>query len=816
MKRITGLLLALILLVGILPGQVRAIHEYPADAAVVYDGNAMAPFQNRTREEIGQKYAAALNANPAYGDRPTWYDRMPSLSAPYDQGKLSQAAADEMNAMTNYYRWLVGTQAMTGLSGNHDDLQKGALIRNWDFGHDVDVSKKPDDMDLSLWNEGANVAHNIIVMGAKPRNAIEAWLAEGYNASSAQWGTIGHRWCLLANAHSGMDFGYCGSVGIGRFLQNDTMTWGSNAFAAYPAPGWMPSSQINSKQSAWTVELNSGKLTYDKVADLTVTVTDLSGGSSYTCTSGNGKLRVDPYIYDRGTICFVQPAASGTCYAPGSSYRVVMTGLKDAATGKAASITYVVNFFDVTSYTPSAVKTVTAPGGWTQVTVANTENNADRLAQIAAILPQEMKLTNEAGYSALVQIASPWVLDRANACWKTSVDPADLPPQFLDPNGALQEITIPYVSWSYTGHLTIQPTNPKVDTPVVFRLWRYVSNTTKADVYQVVPAGETWKGIKRFDRSSDNFFLESDSNGDTWCWNHTLSSGDGGTWIGIYYFDDPYYSSAYVAAVQDVSLPVCSHLNTHTERQEPTCTASGKSVTICDDCGQIVSTQILPALGHLWDEGVVTIQPTLTEPGEKLYTCSRCGETKKETVNATGNPFVDVKKGDFFYYAVLWAFNHDPQITAGTNKTHFSPYKTCTREQVVTFLWRAKGCEEPKNTQNPFKDVPADAYYTEAVLWAVEKGITNGKSKTKFGVGDPCTRGQVVTFLWRAEGEPEPTSAANPFKDVSETDYFYKAVLWAVENGITKGTSKTKFSPTNTCTRGQVVTFLYRDVVGEQ
>ena len=220
----------------------------------------------------------------------------------------------------------------------------------------------------------------------------------------------------------------------------------------------------------------------------------------------------------------------------------------------------------------------------------------------------------------------------------------------------------------------------------------------------------------------------------------------------------------------------------------------------------------------------VTTAPTMTEDGVRTYTAAvefdgvTYTDTKTETIPATGlvNPFVDVKEGDFFYDAVLWAFYHDPQITAGTSKTKFSPAKTCTREQVVTFLWRAKGCEEPKNTQNPFKDVPADAYYTKAVLWAVENGITNGKSKIKFGVGDACTREQVVTFLWRAEGKPEPTSAANPFKDVSETSYSYDAILWAVEKGITKGTSKTKFSPAKTCTRGQVVTFLYRDVVGEQ
>ena len=174
-----------------------------------------------------------------------------------------------------------------------------------------------------------------------------------------------------------------------------------------------------------------------------------------------------------------------------------------------------------------------------------------------------------------------------------------------------------------------------------------------------------------------------------------------------------------------------------------------------------------------------------------------------------GNPFRDVKPGAYYYDAVLWAVNHNPQITNGTSKTAFSPAATCTRGQVVTFLWRAAGCPEPMSTKNPFKDVKKDAYYYKAVLWAVEQGITNGTSKKAFSPNAGCTRGQVVTLLYRANGEPK-VSAKNPFKDVKSGAYYYDAVLWAVKNEITNGTSKTAFSPNATCTRGQIVTFLYR------
>ncbi len=180
-------------------------------------------------------------------------------------------------------------------------------------------------------------------------------------------------------------------------------------------------------------------------------------------------------------------------------------------------------------------------------------------------------------------------------------------------------------------------------------------------------------------------------------------------------------------------------------------------------------------------------------------------------VNFIENPFRDIKSGKYYYMPVLWAAKNG--VTTGTGKTVFSPDDGCTRAQVVTFLWRAAGQPDPVGSENPFADVKENAYYRSAILWAVENGITNGTSGTTFSPEDTCTRAQIVTFLWRFEQKAAPAAGANQFKDVPAEQYYYDAVLWAVENGITNGTSATTFSPDDTCTRAQVVTFLYRDMV---
>ena len=394
----------------------------------------------------------------------------------------------------------------------------------------------------------------------------------------------------------------------------------------------------------------------------------------------------------------------------------------------------------------------------------------------------------------------------------------------------------------------------------------------------------------------------------------------------------------------------------------PGCTEPGSKgvVTYCAVCDAELSrkTQELPALGHDWDEWVVSLEPTQTEDGVQVRRCKRCGETEsavipnqshvhslsavagkpaactepgfapywtcsgcgllfsdetgahridapvvlsalghdwsapayawaedhstvtasrvckndaghveRETVNTTyrvtreatfdaegeilytaifeneafaaqtkavrtprledpnhpkptlpctggndcpGNVFIDMPpKGNWAHDAIDWAIVQ--KITSGTSTTTFSPSAGCTRAQVVTFLWRAAKEPAPTSKENPFKDVKESDYFYNAVLWAVEKGITVGTDPDKFSPGETCTRAQIVTFLYRYEGRPE-VKPDDSFTDVKPGDYFADSVAWAVANGITKGTDPGKFSPSDTCTREQVVTFLYRDI----
>jgi len=238
--------------------------------------------------------------------------------------------------------------------------------------------------------------------------------------------------------------------------------------------------------------------------------------------------------------------------------------------------------------------------------------------------------------------------------------------------------------------------------------------------------------------------------------------------------------------------------------------------------GDTVTITVVPEKGFTLE----TLTVKDAKGNEVALTAVKTGETYtfkmpagKVTVSATFmedntmlNFFVDVPATEYYYDAVLWAAKNG--ITLGVDDTHFAPMAIATRGQMVTFLWRAAGCPEPTSTTCAFTDVKTSEYYYKAVLWAVETGITKGTSDTTFSPDAEVSRGQTVTFLARMSGvKDDETGYSHNFADVKTTDYYNNAVAWAATNKITEGTSATTFSPNDDCLRGQIVTFLYRNFV---
>ena len=266
------------------------------------------------------------------------------------------------------------------------------------------------------------------------------------------------------------------------------------------------------------------------------------------------------------------------------------------------------------------------------------------------------------------------------------------------------------------------------------------------------------------------------------------------------------YTCTVCGETKEEEIPANGHACALVEETPATCTEDGNIAYLrCGSCGKLFSKEayeeteelvelsaedvVIPAAGHQFEDGE----------------CIICEEEDPDYVPPM--PFDDVTDGAFYVDTVAWAVKNE--ITNGITETTFSPDSICTRAQVVTFLWRANGEPEPQSDECQFEDVSKDAFYYKAMLWAVESGITNGISEKQFAPNSFCSRGQIVTFLYRAYGAPEVTSR-RPFRDVAPENFFCAPVIWAVENGITLGTTDVTFSPNDSCTRAQAVTFLYR------
>lgn len=277
-----------------------------------------------------------------------------------------------------------------------------------------------------------------------------------------------------------------------------------------------------------------------------------------------------------------------------------------------------------------------------------------------------------------------------------------------------------------------------------------------------------------------------------------------------------------------ISIAAHGHDLIIANQKEATCTEMGYSGDkVCTICNEVVEKGLpISMKDHTWSAWETTKPATVSSEGEETRTCSVCNKSEYRKTGKLPTPEkcdggvscpsiilsdVDRSENSWYHEAVDWAYTNG--ITKGTSDTLFSPDATCTRAQVVTFLWRAQGSPTPNSSENPFNDVKQSDYYYMAVLWANENRITNGTSEDTFSPNNPCTRAQVVTFLWRTESSPK-LSAPNPFNDVAVGSYYSDAVLWAVNHTpqITKGTSDTLFSPESPCTRSQVVTFLFRDL----
>ena len=269
-------------------------------------------------------------------------------------------------------------------------------------------------------------------------------------------------------------------------------------------------------------------------------------------------------------------------------------------------------------------------------------------------------------------------------------------------------------------------------------------------------------------------------------------------------------SWSYISSGSSSSDPIYS-VSTPSKTENGTVTVSPKSASR----GDTVTVTVKPDSGYVLETLTVTDKNgnelTLKDKGDGKYTFTMpSGKVEVKATfmddNTMLNFFVDVKSGDYYYDAVLWAAKNG--ITSGTDAVHFSPEQPCTRAQIVTFLWRAAGAPEPKGTAASLTDVVSGSYYEKAVAWAIENGITTGTGDGEFSPDDTCTRAQAVTFLARALNAKAADKAA--FSDVPADSYFADAVAWAAANGVTEGIGGGLFGSDNDCTRGQIVTFLYR------
>lgn len=519
-----------------------------------YDVNTLDVFANRTKQEIADKYSAALYASYNYDeyDSSTWYSRQPSTENPYDPGMISYDAHHAMIAMTNFYRWLVGCDDVNGIC--YEDvtlpLQKGALIRNFCWQHVVPDSYQPEDMDDTLWREGADCNHNILAQDYSPVEAVAAWMSEGYNLELETWRSVGHRSILMNYKLDSMSYGYCDriAIGLGHTSNDKTIDL---PFTAYPSPGYMPTNIINPMNCSWSVKLNDDNFYYNDVEDIKITITNTRTHQQWVRTYEDETL-----ISSFGLIAFAQPD-DFTVLKYTDSYQVVIEGLYDTNYNAPAKFTYRTDFFDMSDIVDSRITEVNT---YEKYLVAPEMMGWQGLSCITAILPRTVEAKTDSGKTIQVPIKGSWWIDTNANCFVANASLEGISNKITDPKGYLNRIEIPYetktgICAEYdtlditpstaepgdTVHMEVYRTNVTSDTVKIYQIRRNTNGSCSANEVFHSSASESADG-----KVTDSINIEASG----------ILSGE---YISVYYTDEwlknKYTTPIYVSnsvAVLDV------------------------------------------------------------------------------------------------------------------------------------------------------------------------------------------------------------------------------------------------------------------------
>lgn len=632
-KKLASLLTAAVMLTGaftVLPDGTVGINEsLTAEAAsvITYNANDFSAFKGRTEQQVADEYSKAMLAGNSYkdGDPSSYYSTPCSTKSPYHQGVLTDDTLAAMEAMTNFYRWLVGVDKLTVHCTQNEDLQYQALDRNFYFNHYIPQSAKPEDMSDTLWEKGYKCTHNILALGSTPRGSVTAWLNEGYTLRSSSFGEYGHREALLSPSVISVQYGYCGNISIGKCTTAYPSKTYTDTFSSFPSPGPMASEAITyAPYTGWEARWDNSafKFRNDSLENVTVTIRNTKTGTEYVRTKADGNLRGS-----NGALQFAQAEdynqSTGTY---DGSYLITIDGLKDK-NSKDCRIIYTVSFFRAGEF--AASKVCKADLNYSTLNIHPDWNTPENLAKLASGLPKTVNVTTESGNKYTVPAKGAWKYNSADSCFHNSCSSSDLPALAADTYGILRDIKIKCEVNEQDCEWFLISTSPssyrdiKEGTQVNFNIHAYIINYKDTTVCRINKNGS---GETVFDTHLTPDSFSYNSNNMPMFTMDKASVSDSGEYFSISYSSSEYWDDAYVSH-GTVNLNIVHDYETVVV--PPTCTEGGYTLHTCKVCSHSYTDSETAALKHSYTDTVVA--PTVSAAGYTEHKCSKCNDTYRDS-----------------------------------------------------------------------------------------------------------------------------------------------------------------------------------------